>query len=299
MEGFIWKRNSVAFKKNLQWRLHNCGNTTEGNYTTPTIYQKKNVKQVAEYHRMFAQQGQPSSASLQHSRLPQPLQGQTTPPQGNLMRDNMASPAPVSPLLGAQPRVEVSEGGVEALMRILHAFTAILCSASQYNCDDVEQRCKKLPTALRKTHYIQGVLGSAYYDDGQHSKAADCFALMRRLCQYKIDDSLSLYSSCLWQLQREKDLATSRRSSSKWTNSPLSLRLCWAMPTLLQGTMSTRCSSLRAGARWISTVRMRTHCVGWSTLFWRSWMMPRRYGHIDGRGKKKIFSKKKINRHSV
>ena len=31
-------------KKHRQWRLHNCGNTTEATYTTPTIYQKKKKK---------------------------------------------------------------------------------------------------------------------------------------------------------------------------------------------------------------------------------------------------------------
>ena len=31
-------------KKKKQWRLHNCGNTNRGNYTTPTIYQKNKVE---------------------------------------------------------------------------------------------------------------------------------------------------------------------------------------------------------------------------------------------------------------
>ena len=35
-------------KKKGQWRLHNCGNTTEATYPTPTIYQKKSTNKRVE-----------------------------------------------------------------------------------------------------------------------------------------------------------------------------------------------------------------------------------------------------------
>ena len=39
-----FERREKEEKRKGKWRLHNCGNTTEANYTTPTIFQRKRKK---------------------------------------------------------------------------------------------------------------------------------------------------------------------------------------------------------------------------------------------------------------
>eukprot|EP01061_Rhynchopus_euleeides_P019950 TRINITY_DN32698_c0_g2_i1.p1 TRINITY_DN32698_c0_g2~~TRINITY_DN32698_c0_g2_i1.p1 ORF type:complete len:588 (+),score=173.95 TRINITY_DN32698_c0_g2_i1:193-1956(+) len=169
------------------------------------LYASSRVSDCQRAH--FAPKGRARGSSLaaQHRATVSPTTSlPCTPPSAQLLGDSPQT-MPVSPVHG--PSAGVTDAGVSYVMSMMHALARIVCSASAYLCDDVVAQCRRLPQTLLKTGFVQGILGTAFYDEGCHSKAAECFELMRRLTPTKIDGKLALYSSCLWQQQREKDLA--------------------------------------------------------------------------------------------
>ena len=90
---------------------------------------------------------------------------------------------------------------------MLRECSLLLKAANGFQCEEAAARCAAMPAYLRASGFVQGHVGKAYYDNGQHAAAERCFAEMYRLEPFKIDPKLAYYSSCLWQLQRERQLA--------------------------------------------------------------------------------------------
>eukprot|EP01060_Flectonema_neradi_P001833 TRINITY_DN11133_c0_g1_i2.p1 TRINITY_DN11133_c0_g1~~TRINITY_DN11133_c0_g1_i2.p1 ORF type:complete len:561 (+),score=78.23 TRINITY_DN11133_c0_g1_i2:36-1718(+) len=93
------------------------------------------------------------------------------------------------------------------LQRLLLELTKILSACYSFDATAAAQRIYALPPNHRNTGYILGLLAKAQYDDGMYEDAAKSFQKMRSLEPYRLDDKLVYYSSCLWQLRDEKNLA--------------------------------------------------------------------------------------------
>eukprot|EP00754_Rhynchopus_humris_P040569 Rhum_TRINITY_DN2362_c0_g1::Rhum_TRINITY_DN2362_c0_g1_i1::g.6982::m.6982/K03350/APC3, CDC27; anaphase-promoting complex subunit 3 len=101
----------------------------------------------------------------------------------------------------------VTDAGLRTVLCVLRECSLLLKAANGFQCEEAAARCAAMPAYLRASGFVQGHVGKAYYDNGQHAAAERCFAEMYRLEPFKIDPKLAYYSSCLWQLQRERQLA--------------------------------------------------------------------------------------------
>eukprot|EP00756_Hemistasia_phaeocysticola_P009851 Hpha_TRINITY_DN14961_c1_g1::TRINITY_DN14961_c1_g1_i1::g.143788::m.143788/K03350/APC3, CDC27; anaphase-promoting complex subunit 3 len=68
-------------------------------------------------------------------------------------------------------------------------------------------RLSFLPTRVQRSGYFSAVAARALYDATDYEGACEVFQRMRRAEQWRMDSSYALYSSCLWQLRKDKLLA--------------------------------------------------------------------------------------------
>lgn len=79
---------------------------------------------------------------------------------------------------------------------------------NSFDCNCAVELLHRLPLAQQDTLLVQGMLGKAFAESGKFQEAESCFSQALRLSPSGIvDEFLDSYSSVLWQLKKEAELA--------------------------------------------------------------------------------------------
>lgn len=113
--------------------------------------------------------------------------------------------------LDQKPKAASSEGAKEkeALTWLLDLLTKLACgyfAQSHYRCQEAVQVYNTITLSQRDTPWVLSQIARAYFQQGQNCDAEKIYARLRILSPSRIED-MELYSTCLWHLGKETDLA--------------------------------------------------------------------------------------------
>jgi anaphase-promoting complex subunit 3 len=89
------------------------------------------------------------------------------------------------------------------LLRVLGSGYFCLC---QFQCRDALEHYAMLPKQQQGTPWVMAQMGRAYYEQAAYPEAEECYKRLRQLAPTRFDD-MEIYSTVLWHLKRETDLA--------------------------------------------------------------------------------------------
>eukprot|EP01059_Diplonema_ambulator_P034946 TRINITY_DN8081_c1_g1_i1.p1 TRINITY_DN8081_c1_g1~~TRINITY_DN8081_c1_g1_i1.p1 ORF type:complete len:444 (+),score=78.10 TRINITY_DN8081_c1_g1_i1:66-1397(+) len=96
---------------------------------------------------------------------------------------------------------------LKTFLGLLSKYAGVLAACASYNFADTLHHINLFPEPYASAGYLQGILAKAFYDEGLYTEACSTFEALRRSEPYRLDPKLMYYSSSLWQLQRDKQLA--------------------------------------------------------------------------------------------
>ncbi|KAL8689590.1 MAG: hypothetical protein Q9224_004607 [Gallowayella concinna] len=97
----------------------------------------------------------------------------------------------------------------EALAWLFDLFTKLACgyfAQSHYRSQEAIQIYNTITITQRDTPWVLSQIARAYFLQGQNSDAEKIYARLRILAPSRVED-MELYSTCLWHLGKETDLA--------------------------------------------------------------------------------------------
>ncbi|KAI4133492.1 MAG: hypothetical protein LQ341_006162, partial [Variospora aurantia] len=103
------------------------------------------------------------------------------------------------------------EGGreQEALKWLLDLLTKLACayfSQSHYRCQEAVAIYNNITFSQRDTPWVMSQIGRAYFQQSLWSDAEKIYARLKSMAPSRVED-MELYSTCLWQLRKDVDLA--------------------------------------------------------------------------------------------
>ncbi|KAI4113500.1 MAG: hypothetical protein LQ345_005535 [Seirophora villosa] len=104
-----------------------------------------------------------------------------------------------------------SEGGreQEALKWLLELLTKMACAyfaQSHYRCQEAVAIYNNITFSQRDTPWVMSQIGRAYFQQSLWSDAEKIYARLKAMAPSRVED-MELYSTCLWQLRKDVDLA--------------------------------------------------------------------------------------------
>ena len=110
-----------------------------------------------------------------------------------------------------QPKPAISEKARELealqwLLELCHKLGSGYFALSHYQCQDALRIFQSVSTAQRDTPWVLGQMGKAYYEQAAYSDAEKTFYRIRSLSPSRLDE-MEFYSTSLWHLKQEVDLA--------------------------------------------------------------------------------------------
>ncbi|KAI4237781.1 MAG: hypothetical protein LQ352_007919 [Teloschistes flavicans] len=156
------------------------------------------------------------------------IHGDSMDVDGKEQRRPLASQSSQSLPLDQKPKAVSSEGvkEKEALLMLLDLFRKLACgyfAQSHYRCQEAVTIYNSINLSQRDTPWVMSQIGRAYFEQGLYADAEKIYARLKTMTPSRIDD-MELYSTCLWHLNRETDLAflahetidTDRSSPQAW-----------------------------------------------------------------------------------
>lgn len=98
------------------------------------------------------------------------------------------------------------EESVKILLDLFKAIGSGYFALSQYQCMEALHIYKILPRAQQDTPWVMAQIGRAYYEQAAYSDAEECYKKIRLMAPTRFED-MEIYSTILWHLKRETDLA--------------------------------------------------------------------------------------------
>ena len=139
-----------------------------------------------------------------HARPPQaPSRIPATPPRAS--RRVMSPPSISKP--SPRPVEIVPRARNSGLCTFLQLIGGIVHALNSFDCEAVLALVACLPPHHQESLLVQGLLGRAYSENGQFKEAETCFSNALRISSAGIVDFIDIYSSVLWQLKKESELA--------------------------------------------------------------------------------------------
>lgn len=97
----------------------------------------------------------------------------------------------------------------ESLQWLLELFTKLgggYFILSHYRCQEAIQIFNSITPSQKETPWVLAQIGRAYYEQGLYVEAEKCFSRVRTMAPARLED-MEIYSTILWYLSREIDLA--------------------------------------------------------------------------------------------
>ncbi|TVY71374.1 Protein bimA [Lachnellula suecica] len=98
------------------------------------------------------------------------------------------------------------EESVKALLDFFKAIGSGYFALSQFQCQEALHIYKTLPKSQQETPWVMAQIGRAYYEQAAYADAEECYKKIRLLAPTRFED-MEIYSTILWHLKRETDLA--------------------------------------------------------------------------------------------
>ncbi|KAI4203091.1 MAG: hypothetical protein LQ350_002139 [Teloschistes chrysophthalmus] len=156
------------------------------------------------------------------------IHGDSMDVDGKEQRKPLASQSSQSLASDPKPKTVYSEGAKEkeALLILLDLFRKLACgyfAQCHYKSVDAARIYNSINMNQRDTPWVLSQIGRAHFELGQYADAEKIYARLRILAPSRVED-MELYSTCLWHLGREIDLAflahetidTDRNSPQAW-----------------------------------------------------------------------------------
>ena len=110
-----------------------------------------------------------------------------------------------------KPKTAPSEGAreLEAMKWLLDLCTKLASAyfaQSHYRCQEAVQIYNSVTLSQRDTAWVLSQIGRAYFEQALWSDAEKVYARLKGIAPSRIED-MERYSTCLWQLKKEVDLA--------------------------------------------------------------------------------------------
>ncbi|TVY37901.1 Protein bimA [Lachnellula subtilissima] len=99
-----------------------------------------------------------------------------------------------------------NEESVKVLLDLFKAIGSGYSALSQYKCQDALHIYKTLPKTQQDTPWVMAQIGRAYYEQAAYTDAEECYKKIRIMAPTRFAD-MEIYSTILWHLKRETDLA--------------------------------------------------------------------------------------------
>lgn len=95
---------------------------------------------------------------------------------------------------------------LQSLFDLLTKLGTSYFALSRYQCQDALRCLNTLPISQRDTPWVLSQIGRAQYEQASYAEAEKTFARLRVLAPYRTDD-IEVYSTILWHLKHDVDLA--------------------------------------------------------------------------------------------
>jgi tetratricopeptide (TPR) repeat protein len=125
---------------------------------------------------------------------------ETTPPTISKPARNAMDDLSVGPSVGSSP-------SIISLSTFLTTYGGALHAVNSLNCSDGVDLLLSLPNPFRNSFPVQALLGRAYMEQGKFADSEAAFANALRMSPTGILYHIDTYSTVLWQLKKEVDLA--------------------------------------------------------------------------------------------
>lgn len=99
-----------------------------------------------------------------------------------------------------------NEESVKMLLDLFKAIGSGYFALSQYKCQEALHIYKTLPKTQQDTPWVMAQIGRAYYEQAAYTDAEECYKKIRIMAPTRFQD-MEIYSTILWHLKRETDLA--------------------------------------------------------------------------------------------
>lgn len=97
----------------------------------------------------------------------------------------------------------------EALLWLLDLFRKLACgyfAQSHYRCQEAVTIYNSIPLGQRDTPWVLSQIGRAYFEQALYLDSEKIYARLKGIAPSRVED-MEMYSTCLWQLKKEADLA--------------------------------------------------------------------------------------------
>jgi tetratricopeptide (TPR) repeat protein len=123
----------------------------------------------------------------------------------NTGRRALSPPSVSKPPL--HPRSSMNGGGSGSINHLIQTFAAAMHALNAFDANVVIDIVSRLPTAYQECSIVQAMVGRALLEAGRFSEAETAFEKALKFDPFGVGDYADLYSSALWQLRKEKELA--------------------------------------------------------------------------------------------
>ncbi|KAI9679653.1 MAG: anaphase-promoting complex subunit cdc27 [Trizodia sp. TS-e1964] len=117
-----------------------------------------------------------------------------------------AAAAAAAQALATNNEIARREEAIRWLLELFKKCAAGYYSLVHYQCSDALQIFNSIPTVQRETPWVLSQMGRALYEQAAYTEADRYFVKVRSIAPTRLDD-LEIYSTILWHLKRDVDLA--------------------------------------------------------------------------------------------
>ncbi|CAG8983156.1 hypothetical protein HYALB_00010304 [Hymenoscyphus albidus] len=116
------------------------------------------------------------------------------------------APQPVPTQQQRSADSDEQEKGLEYLLHLFRKFGNGYFMLSQFQCQEAWQIFDSLPKAQKETPWVMAQMGRALYEQANYADAERYYKRIRQIAPTRNED-MEIYSTILWHLKRETDLA--------------------------------------------------------------------------------------------
>lgn len=112
----------------------------------------------------------------------------------------------IPPPKPSEPDSVKQEMAMKFLLDLFRTFGSGYFALSKFECGDALQLYSQLPRQHQETPWVMAQMGRAYYEQAAYAEAEKYFKRIRQVAPTRFED-MEIYSTILWHLKRETDLA--------------------------------------------------------------------------------------------
>jgi len=141
-------------------------------------------------------------------RPPRPSGGTLSTPVAPARRRGVSPPSISKPPLHVPDVARTREPQTSTTLRdYMHAVGSAIFALDTYELNTAIEVLSRLPVCHYESSFIQGLLGKVFMESGKFLEAESAFSCALKVSPSGIVDYIDSYSSVLWQLRKEVELA--------------------------------------------------------------------------------------------